>query len=251
MSNYKFLTRTIYLISFLLISEPLFKILLFKAHSGMPWEVVWSNIIENSHSFSRFFMFWILSPLAGVFLLTFSTLSYVLYFLLSSFRLYALLTYIPFSWPYFSAKPHGSSIVFELLNFALMIYLFYPIAQRFFLSRYLRKYWDARGRVECSLNAHLFIEEKENPIVCTIVNISSGGARVEVSNACQPQDGKLIFKSPTGEPIVVDFKLAAHIPKEIGVALGLEFIHLSPKEKLFLRTCFNDDDFKMAAQISS
>jgi hypothetical protein len=242
MKKFDALAKTIYLIAALLILEPALKVLFFKAHTGMEWDVVWSNIVDNSHSFSRFFMFWILSPLAGVFLLTFSRAAYASYLLLSSFRIYSLLTYIPFSWPFFTERPHPMAIIFEGVNFILLAYLFYPYIQRFVLSRYLRNIWDARGRVECNFKAYFFVKNKEAPMEVLVKNISSGGMRVKIlqGEGADLTDGKVIFCEPSGEPLCFDFKVAAKINASSGdsMDLGIEFINLSPKERMILRLSY-------------
>ena len=245
MREYKLLTRTIYVIAFLLITEPLIKMALFKFHTGLPWDTVWSNIIENGHSFSRFFTFWVLSPLAGVLLLSFSTLSYIYYFFLSGLRIYLLLSFTPYSWPYFTEKPHVSSLLFEGVNFVLMLYLFYPYFQRFFLSRYLRNFFDMRGRVDCNMKAYLYIEHCLEPISCRIVNISSGGAKIEHPIGHQFEHGKILFKDFDGHPLCFDFRVVARFKEN--KSMGIEFEYLSPKDKLFLRTCI----FEQTRQVTA
>ncbi len=241
MKEYKILTRTIYLISCLLIVEPVMKIVMFKLHSGLPWDTVWTNVMENSHSFSRFFMFWVLSPLAGVFLLSFSTIAYLYYFILSVFRIYSLMTYTPYEWPFFTEHPHATAIIFELINTALLCYLFYPYFQRFFLSRYLRKWFDARGRMECNQTGFLYLENASEPIRCRIVNISSGGARVEHSLSHEFKRGKILFKDYDGHPICFDFRVASNGDQGQVKSMGIEFEELSPRDKLFLRSCIYEE----------
>lgn len=242
MKEYKILTRTIYLISFLLITEPIMKIVVFKLQSGLPWDTVWTNIVENGHSFSRFFMFWVLSPLAGVFLLSFSTMAYTYYLILSLFRIYLLLTFTPYSWPYFTAQPHVTSILFEIVNTGLMCYLFYPYFQRFFLSRYFRRFFDARGRMECNQVGYLYLENTLEPIRCKIVNISSGGARIEHSLTHKFEVGKILFKDYEGHPLCFDFKVASIVPTGQVNSMGIEFEELSPRDKIFLRSCIYEEN---------
>jgi hypothetical protein len=235
------LIRVISVVAFLLITEPFFKVAVMKIQTGLEWSLVWSNILDNSHSFSRFFLFWILSPLTGIFLLTYSSVAYALYFLLSGFRVYLLLNYTPFDWPYFSTHPPLSAYLFEIVNMALFSYLFYPIVQRFILSRYLRNYWDARGRIECKFDAYLFIEGFDSAQLGTVQNISSGGVSIEVPKLDHKVGmGKISFIDPFGVPFSCDFKCASKRGSGDSVTLGLEFQNITPKEKIYLRSSFKE-----------
>lgn len=233
--------RGISIIALLLITEPFFKVIVMKLQTGLEWSLIWSNIIDNSHSFSRFFIFWILSPLTGVFLLTYSSLAYALYFLLSFFRVYLLFNYASFDWPYFSERPPISAYAFELLNLGLFTFLFYPIIQRYFLSRYLRNYWDARGRIDCDFEAFLFIEGATKAYVGKVKNISSGGVSIDVSPIKEElKSGKISFIDPYGRPFSCDFKCASFRETGAFMTLGLEFHNVTPKEKIYLRSSFKD-----------
>jgi hypothetical protein len=238
---------TINLISVLLISEPLLKVLVLKTQSGLEWSLIWSNIIENSQTFGRFFLFWLISPLTGIFLLTYSRLAYALYFLLSFFKIYQIMSFTPYSWPYMTKHPHVSALLFEVVNFALLLYLLYPILQRFILSRYLRNYWDARGRVDCSYQAFFFAEGVNEPVQGTIANISSGGVSLEIddSNADSIEAGKLVFYDHQGTPLSFDVKTKSKRGQANQMILGMEFIGLSPKEKIYLRASLQN---KMAEE---
>lgn len=238
------------LISFLLISEPLLKVLVLKGQSGLEWSLIWSNILENSQTFGRFFLFWLISPLTGLFLLTYSRLAYALYFILSFFKIYQILSFTPYSWPYMSKHPHFSALLFETINFALLIYLLYPILQRFVLSRYLRNYWDARGRVDCSLPAYFFGEGLEKPLLATIKNISSGGVSLEIKDSDIPsgkalsretlEGGKLVFFDNKRVPLSFDIKTKSTRHQNDKTTCGMEFMGLSPKEKLYLRASLQE-----------
>ena len=246
MNKAKNLMRIIWMISILLIMEPFFKVLILKSQTGLEWSLIWNNILENSQTFQRFFMFWLISPLTGIFLLSFSTTAYLLYFGLSLFRIYSLLTYVSYTWPYMSEYPPAMSILFEGINFILMSYLFYPFLQRFFLSKYLRNYWDARGRVECHLKTFIFFKGMRNPIEGVIENISSGGVSVSIDsyliedkNSLKP--GTLTFYDQENEPLNFHFEIKSNRLGDDKIILGMEFLGLSPKDKIILRTLLTDD----------
>ncbi len=237
MSQAKTLFRAITILSIVLIAEPLLKVLVLKTQTGLEWSLIWSNIMENSQSFSRFFLFWLISPLTGLLLLTYSSFAYGLYFMFSLFKFYQLLTFTPYSWPYMTKYPHASVILFEVFNLVMFLYLFYPLIQRFILSRYMRKYWDARGRTECSIKGYLFHEGDSEVRIGTIENISSGGVSFVIEKGPQPfKKGKLSFIDPQGTPL--SFDVLAKSQRESGtkVTIGFEFLNLAPKDKIYLRT---------------
>lgn len=231
--HFIFLVNTI---SLLLIAEPVLKVLVLKNQTGLEWSLVWSNILDNSQTFSRFFLFWVLSPLTGIFLLTYSRLAYGLYFLLSIFKIYQIASFTPYSWPYMTKNPHGMAILFEVINIALMSYLFYPLLQRFFLSRYLRNYWDARGRKECQIEAQVYIEGHQKPVTGIIQNISPGGVSFVATDLGKLNYGKIVFFDFEGQPMSFDFKCKGHRAMNSQFAYGLEFQGLTPKEKIYLRS---------------
>jgi hypothetical protein len=125
-----------------------------------------------------------------------------------------------------------------------MGYLFYPYVQRFVLSRYLRNIWDARGRVECNFNAYFFVKDRPQPIEVLVLNISSGGMRIKAKQEELPdfKDGKIAFSDPSGEPLCFDFKVAARIGQKENptIDLGIEFVNLSPREKMNLRLSYSE-----------
>lgn len=245
MREAKNLMRLINVISLLLIAEPLLKVLVLKSQTGLEWSLIWSNIQENSQTFSRFFSFWVLSPLTGVFLLTYSTTAYALYFGLTLYKVYALITFEAFTWPYMSKYPHASAYLFEFVNLILMGYLFYPIVQRFILSRYLRNVWDARGRVDCNVKAILVFNESGTFLDGEIQNMSSGGVSVLTKSLNSSfNEGKILFHDHTGTPICFDFKVKSKRGPENQTTLGLEFLGVGPKEKIYLRSLLKEMENK-------
>ena len=237
--------RAIYLTSFFLIAEPFIKMSILKFHSSLEWGLVWENLVTNSSSFSRFFSFWVISPLSGVLLLSLSTVSLTSYFLLSMYRLYALFTFTAYSWPFLTKTPPASLITLEIINLVLLTYIFYPIAQRFFLSKYLRGFWDARGRVDCRIETKLFFNGRREDVAGVIENISSGGALVKFSfpTGVKPfpmrkRSGVITMMDDDGIHHTYEFKVVSHRSEEQDMRIGIEFQHISPKERILLRTHF-------------
>lgn len=240
------LLRLINIISLLLISEPLWKVLVLKSQTGLEWTLIWNNILENSQTFSRFFSFWLLSPLTGIFLLTYSSTAYALYFGLTFYKVYALFSYEAFTWPYMSKHPHFSAYLFEVINVILMAYLFYPLIQRFFLSRYLRNIWDARGRVDCEIAAMIVMDGENSFLQGMIKNMSSGGVSLSLGSRNKRDQrnnaGKIMFYDFNGQPLSFDFLVKSQRKSEGEEVLGLEFVGLSPKEKIYLRSILKDGE---------
>ncbi len=246
MREAKSLMRLINVISLLLIAEPLIKVMVLKTQTGLEWGLIWSNIMENSQTFTRFFSFWLLSPLTGVFLLTYSTTANILYFGLTLFKIYSLISYEPFTWPYMSKHPHFSAYLYEGVNLILMGYLFYPFLQRFFLSRYLRNVWDARGRVECRIPAVVLFEGHGEFSEGVIQNISSGGVSLRLGESIQRsiRQGKIVFYTQDHQPMSFDFQIKSHREKDEKTFLGLEFSGLSPREKIYLRSMIKEQGYQ-------
>lgn len=253
MTQAKNLIKVINILSILLITEPLLKVLVLKTQTGLEWTLIWSNVLENSQSFGRFFLFWLLSPLTGLLLLTYSQVAYGLYFFLSFFKVYQLITFTPYSWPYMTKYPHASVILFEVFNIIIFFYLFYPLVQRFFLSRYLRKYWDARGRKDCHIEGYLFAHGCHQPFKGIIQNISSGG----VSFLIEPKQenftkGKLAFIDDQGTALTFDVLAKSERQQGQKIVIGFEFIGLAPKDKIYLRTVLsNTQNAEITSAISN
>jgi hypothetical protein len=246
----KSIYHIIYFTAFFLISEPLLKILALKVHTGLEWGLVWQNLVDNSNNFSRFFCFWVLSPLSGVLLLSLSTLSLSAYFLLSSYRIYAILSYTAYTWPFLSKTPHPSSIFFELINVLLMSYIFYPVIQRFVLSKYLRNYWDARGRLDCNLPASVLLNGYKFPIDANLENISSGGALINLGRLStyndlplKNRDGQISIMDDEGIHHTYKFSIVSYRTLNNHSYAGVEFQDISPRDRILLRTHFLDDLF--------
>ena len=127
----------------------------------------------------------------------------------------------------------------------MMTYLFYPLFQRFFLSKYLRHYWDARGRIDCYLKTSLFIEGKSAPINGAILNISSGGALLSLAKEDVFQEkyneGLLAIMDNNGKHYFFEFKTVSRQIEANSTTFGLEFLNVDPKSRILLRHNFLDE----------
>src|SRR5690606_40083208 len=94
---------------------------------------------------------------------------------LTLYKVYALLSYEAYAWPYFSPTPHVGAIVITAINFIFVLILFWPVLKKYLLSYYLKDIWDARGRYECNYAASLFVHGQSEVYRGYIKNISSGG----------------------------------------------------------------------------
>jgi hypothetical protein len=226
---------SILFLAILLILEPFIRVTSFKFSTGMEWGIVWDNIQNNGQNSWMLIEFWLLSPIAGIFLITLSRLAYVFYSCLTIYKLYAIMTYIPFQWPYFSERPHWSSVALLTLNLILMLKIFWPFVQRYFLSRHFRHIWDARGRRDVELEAQIFINSHGNSLLGEVVNISPGGARFETQSKnfiSLHAEGLLVLKDPQNHHYALPVKVMNHQDKDTFQGYGIEFIDLSFEQRM-------------------
>ena len=207
----------------------------------MDWSLLWDNIVENGNvSVFRFLEFWLLTPLAGLFLLTLSRVSYFIYSGLTLYKFYSLVSYTPFDWPYFAARPHVGAFVIITLNMLFVIVLMWPLIKKYLLSYHFKNIWDARGRYEANFKASLFINGIEGGFAGNIRNISSGGALLKITQDQKPLKAKpedeaiLIIQSSSGEHLNFEVELINVTISEHKDLIGMEFVNMGPKLSLAL-----------------
>lgn len=223
-----------------LIIDPVLRILSFKASTGMEWSLVWDNIIQNGNvSVYRFIEFWLMTPLAGFFLLTMSRVAYFMYAALTFFKFYSLMTYQPFEWPYFAARPHAGAFVIITLNFIFVMILMWPLVKKYLLSYYLKDFWDARGRYECNYPATLFVHSKGTSFKGYVKNISSGGVLFNLYEGKGEllkveEEGHIVFELKTGEYLSFEIRLVNVSITDKSDHFGMEFTNVDPHKSLIL-----------------
>jgi len=233
--------KIILLLSAFLILDPALRILSFKISTGMDWTLLWDNIVQNGNvSVFRFVEFWLLTPLAGLFLLTLSRVAYLIYSALTFYKFYSLVSYTPFDWPYFAARPHIGAFMIISLNMIFVLILMWPLIKKYLLSYHFKNIWDARGRYEASFKASLFINGIDGGFAGSIKNISSGGALFKVTQELKPLASKasdeaiLVIQSSSGEHLNFEVELINVSISEHKDLIGMEFVNMGPKLSLAL-----------------
>ncbi len=233
-------SKIILLLSGFLILDPFLRILSFKISTGMDWALIWDNIVENGNvSVFRFMEFWIFTPLAGLFLLTLSRFANIIYSILTLYKFYSLMTYTPYDWPYFAARPHFGAFCIITVNLLFVGILMWPLMKKYIFSYHFKDVWDARGRYETNFKATLYLNGREGFSCGRIKNISSGGALLNITDIkipmAKPKDeGILIIETFSKEHLYFDIELVNTSISPKGDMVGMEFVNMGPKISLAL-----------------
>lgn len=233
-------SKIILTLAVFLILDPLLRLMSFKISTGMEWTLVWDNIIRNGDvSAMRFIEFWLLAPMAGLFLLTLSRVACIFYAGLTLYKFYSLVSYTPYDWPYFAAKPHFGALVIFTFNALFVLLLFWPILRKYILSYYLKDIWDARGRYECQLSSTLFINGAKSSFRGFVKNISSGGVLFNLyeGNAKDlkvDDHGLIVMELKNGEFLSLEIRLVNVTISNRSDLFGMEFEYVDPQKSLIL-----------------
>ena len=230
----------ILLLSTFLMLDPFIRILTFKASTGLEWSLVWNNVVDNSlESVPMFIKFWVLSPIAGILLLTLSRTAYFLYGSLTIYNIVTFFTYKSFEWPYFAKTPHWSALILLLFNILFLSYMLWPSVKRHILSRHFRHIWDARGRQPSLLQSTAYVHDKGLEVNGVIENLSSGGVLFTVSNSINygsnlelDDSGIIILKDLENSFLPFHFKIVNIRVSENKTLYGFEFSNMGPKNRM-------------------
>ena len=161
-----------YLLSGLLILEPLIKTAYLKYTTGFSYETVF-GIILSIESPIKIFEYWVLFPLAGLALARTAWWSIFVFVGTHLYSLYAHIVYDEFSWPYVQETPHISSNLLLVLNSAILLYFLIPEHRRPFIKK-AKEVFRANERVKLDCQVQVFVGERK--FSATLVDISQGGA---------------------------------------------------------------------------
>ncbi|HLE10958.1 MAG: hypothetical protein A2504_09085 [Bdellovibrionales bacterium RIFOXYD12_FULL_39_22] len=160
----------------LLILEPIFKILYFKANTEFPFEAIIRNL-SAMEGFKNIFDFWILFPLGGLALLNINRLTYFIFFGVQIYSIYSSLTYEPYTWPYVNATPHFFSMTMLFFNVMIMLYFLLPSVRTPFFNKRSR-WWETATRYTIHHPCTVNIIDVCELAGCEILNISKTGALI-------------------------------------------------------------------------
>lgn len=238
--------KIILLLSGFLILDPILRILSFKISTGIDWVLLWDNIVQNGNvSIFRFIEFWLLAPLAGIFLLTLSRTAYIIYSFLTIYKFYSLVTYTPYDWPYFAARPHIGAFAIITLNLLFVLILMWPLFKKYILSYHFKNIWDARGRYDANLNATLYLNGQAGGYKGVVQNISSGGILLKITDETIPEshvedNGIVIIETENNEHLNFEIELVNVTISKQRDLIGMEFVGVGPKLSLALMNLLLD-----------
>ena len=166
------------LISILCVIEPVIKILYFKALTHFDFMVIMSNLVARD-SFRDVFDFWLVYPLAGLFLIKLRKWTYFAFMSLLAYIVFSILTYEKYTWPYNSETPFFYHYVVVVMASIVFMTFLLPTIREPFFDRRLR-WWEPQVRypvgINCSLKNDSMIFSSE------IINISASGAFLKDSS---------------------------------------------------------------------
>jgi len=180
-----------YLLSGLLIMEPLLKTAYLKFITGFSFETVF-EIILSIESPIKIFEYWMLFPLAGFALAKTAWWSIFVFVGTHLYSLYAHIAYDQFSWPYVQETPHISSNLLLVLNSAIVLYFLTPEHRRPFIKK-AKQVFRANERIK--LDKKIEVRVGEHQCSGCLVDISQGGALLRIEKELK-----------LGESIELEFK---------------------------------------------
>jgi hypothetical protein len=161
------------LVLWLCLLEPLMKVLYFKATTDFDFAVVFANLLSRQTP-REIFDFWILFPLAGLFLIKLRTWTYFGFMSLMLYIVYSFFTYESYTWPYNSETPFTYNYVITALAFFGFIFLLLPRSRQLFFDPRLR-WWESLQRYNVELACEVKATNGEF-VKCKTLNISRSGA---------------------------------------------------------------------------
>ena len=219
------------LFAIFLLIEPLLRTAFISIESEFEYFTVLQRTIGLSST--DFFNYWFLFPLSGLLLLSVKLYSYFAFIAIQLYSLYFHLNYEPFSWPYLDESPSMTAYTLLCFNVFMMMYLLLPTSREIFFDKNLR-WWERASRY--TLNEPCFVTYKEQQIHGKVIDISFGGALLQLDDVLE-----------SGSKIRIDFDiLGKNVPVDAEIVrvfkgdnesrrYGAQFIFANFWEKIRLR----------------
>lgn len=163
------------ILAILLLIEPLVKLLYFRLETGFDLTRILENILSED-SMLNIFEFWIVYPLAGLCLFRIRKVTYFLFLAIQAYSIYTILSYEPYTWPYYSQSPFIYNYFLLIMNVAIIIYFLLPRVRRPFFDQRVR-WWETKARYNIHLPCQLIFTNRN--LEAEILNISQTGVFVK------------------------------------------------------------------------
>ena len=210
------------IITILCLIEPLIKILYFKAITHFDFMTIMTNLVARN-SFKDVFDFWLVYPLAGLFLIKIRKWTYFAFMGILIYIVYSIFTYEKYTWPYNSDSPFMYHYVIVAIASIVFLMFLLPTIREPFFDRKLR-WWEPQTRYQVGINCSL----KNDSLVFSseILNISLTGALLKESTYFKVGDKLDLEFSFLGEdislPVMVVHKLSANGLQGYGVKFNFK-----------------------------
>ncbi len=212
-------------LSVLFLLEPLIKIIHLKIVTGFSISLLLNTILgwKNIFQVGEYFL---LFPLAGVALFKIRRFSYIFLVLIQIYGLLKILTFEPYSWPYFTKEPILLIWGFVVVNLFVLLYLLHPQNRKPFFDATIR-WWESKTRymVDFPCKCHGI---KDNGEVGTeafdtkVLNISQSGAFIKGDHYKKGDKVQVGFQLLAKDYLFTGTVMSVH-PFHDSMGMGIQF----------------------------
>lgn len=223
------------IITILCLIEPLIKVLYFKAITHFDFLVIMTNLGARD-SFKDVFDFWLVYPLAGLFLIKIRKWTYFAFMSLLIYIVYSIFTYEKYTWPYNSDSPFTYHYVVVAMACIVFFSFLLPTIREPFFDRKLR-WWEPQTRYQVGINCSL---KNENLVFSSeILNISLTGALLKESTYFKVGDRLDLEFSFLGEDISLPVQVVHKLMANGKQGYGVKFTFKSFKQSVVISKVIN------------
>ncbi|MCB9091661.1 MAG: PilZ domain-containing protein [Halobacteriovoraceae bacterium] len=211
------------ILSLLFIIEPIVKMVHLKMVTGFSYAILFNTIIswKNKLQVAEYYL---LFPLAGLFLVRIRKGSYFIFLLVQFYFIMKIVGYQPYTWPYYTKEPILLLWVYVGINAFIILYFLHPRVRGPFFDRTVR-WWESKTRYlvdfpcECTLAA----EGKKENFETKILNISQTGAFIKGEKYSKDDVIELKFRF-LDRDYIYKGKIVGTYPYKDHPGMGIQFI---------------------------
>jgi Tfp pilus assembly protein PilZ len=201
--------------------EPLIKILYLKFTSGFGIPLLFRTLIsyENQLEVAKYFL---LMPMAGLMFVKVRKFSYFLVLAILGFYLYEIITFRPYTWPYFVAKPLILAWIFSAIACGSLFFLFIPSVRKPFFDRTIR-WWESHQRFMVDFLCSLQKKDEDKKFDGHILNVSLSGAFIKTSQTFDIGEVLTVEFEPVGTSKKINAKVVGIFKFNGNEGIGVQF----------------------------